>query len=125
LADFPGVGKTVTVAVSLAFIGDTVAIDIMRKTGGDVAGVWDGVGVAIECGAGSQLAGIGDGVGVAVGCAGCEFAGVASAIVITVGLRGVCDGGAVVGDVGIAVAVGVGEWRACECGNVEEPPTNA
>jgi hypothetical protein len=119
LTDFPCVGKPVAVAVSLAFVGDAVAIDIMRKTGSDVAGVWDRVGVAIECGAGSQFAGIGDGVGVAVGCAGGEFAGVAYAVVVAIGLRWIEDGGAVVVGVGATIAISVDGWWDCDCDGVE------
>jgi len=54
------------------------------------------------------LASVWDRIGVEVWHAGGEFARVAYAVAITVGLRRVRDSGAVVGGVGAAVAVGVG-----------------
>ena len=110
MTDFPSVGKSVTVAIGFAFVRYAVAIDVIRSARGDVAGVWDGVGVAIGCGASSQLAGIGDGVGVTVWGAGGEFAGVAYAVGVAIGLRWIRDGGAVVCGVRATVAVGVEGW---------------
>jgi len=60
------------------------------------------------------LAGVGNRVVVEVGRAGCDFARVAYAITVAVGLRWVCDGRAVVSRVSDAVPVGVDSWpRYC------------
>jgi hypothetical protein len=53
------------------------------------------------------LASIGDRVVVEVWRTGCNFTQVAYAVVVTVGLRWIRDGGAIVGGVGSTIAVGV------------------
>ena len=67
------------------------------------------------------LASIRDGVAVEVRYAGHEFARIADAVVVAVGLRWVCDGGAVVDGVRATVAVGVDGWD-CDCNGVPLAP---
>jgi hypothetical protein len=64
------------------------------------------------------LASVGDRVVVEVRRAGSDFARIAYAVGVAVGLRGVCNGGAVVGGVGATVAIGVDEWWSRDCDGV-------
>jgi hypothetical protein len=59
------------------------------------------------------LASVGDSVGVEVGRTSGDFARIAYAVVVAVGLQRIRDRGAVVGGVGSAVVVGVYERWSC------------
>ena len=107
----------------------TVAIDVSTWQGGvhrspereqraEVCTVY----LAIDEQVCDALASVGDRIAVDVGRTGGEFARVAYAVVVAVGLQRIGDSGAVVNGVGAAVTIGVDGWRALECDGVESAP---
>ena len=83
------------------------------------------VNLAVDEKVRETLASIGNGVVVEVWRAGGNFARIADAVVVAIGLRWVGDSGAVIVGVGSTVAVGVEWWRSLECDGVSVARRNA